>query len=253
MAVGMELGLQGKIALVTGGSRGIGRACVEALAREGATVILSYASNSQAADETAASVQAAGGQAEAVKFDVGDPNACKQAVDDVVKKHGGLHILINNAGISVDGLVMRFKDDDLHRSFHTNVFGPFYLARAAARPMMKARWGRIIMMGSVVGEMGNVGQAAYASTKAALDGMCKSIARELGSRGVTANVIAPGFIETDMTASMTEEMTKSLKDSIPSGEIGKPDDIANAVLYLASDAGRYVTGHVLNVNGGLYM
>ncbi len=249
----MELGLQGKVALVTGGSRGIGRACVVALAREGVHVVLSYASNAQAAEDTVAAAKEAGGQAEAVAFNVGDPAAGKNAVDEIVKKHGGLHILVNNAGISIDGLIMRFKDDDLTRSFETNVFGPFYLARAAARPMMKARWGRIIMMGSVVGEMGNVGQSAYASTKAALGGMCKSLARELGSRGVTANVIAPGFIETDMTKSMTEEMSQALVANIPSGSMGHPDDIANAVLYLASDAARYVTGHVLNVNGGLYM
>ena len=249
----MDLGLKGKVALVTGGSRGIGRACVEALAREGAHVTLSYASNAQAAADTVAAVQAAGGQAEAVQFDVGDADACKRAVDDVVKKHGGLHILVNNAGISIDGLVMRFKDADLIKSFETNVFGAFYLARAAARPMMKARWGRVIMMGSVVGESGNVGQAAYAATKAALDGMAKSLAKELGSRGITANVIAPGYIETDMTKSMNEDMTKLLLSSIPSGSIGKPDDIANAVLYLASEGAGYVTGQVLNINGGLYM
>ena len=253
MAVGMELGLKGKVALVTGGSRGIGRACVEALAAQGVTVVFSYASNAQAAQQTVAAVTAANGKAEAVQFDVGDADACKHAVDNIVKTHGALHILVNNAGISVDGLVMRFKDEDLTRSFQTNVFGPFFLARAAARPMMKARWGRIIMMGSVVGESGNVGQAAYAATKAALDGMCKSLAKELGSRGITANVVAPGYIETDMTKSMNDEMTKALLANIPSGSIGKPTDIANAVLYLASDAGGYVTGHVLNVNGGLYM
>ena len=249
----MDLGLKGKIALVTGGSRGIGRACVEALAREGAHVTLSYASNAQAAEDTVAAVKAAGGQAEAVQFDVGNPDACKEAVDNIVKTHGGLHILVNNAGISIDGLIMRFKDADLVKSFETNVFGSFYLARAAARPMMKARWGRVIMMGSVVGESGNVGQAAYAATKAALDGMAKSLGKELGSRGITANVIAPGYIETDMTKSMNEEMTKVLLSSIPSGSIGKPDDIANAVLYLASEGAGYVTGQVLNVNGGLYM
>ncbi|MEO1338190.1 MAG: 3-oxoacyl-ACP reductase family protein [Myxococcota bacterium] len=253
MAEAMELGLKGKVALVTGGSRGIGRACVVALAREGAHVTFSYASNAKAAEETIEAVKAVGGEAEAMQFDVQDAAACKQAVDSIVKKHGGLHVLVNNAGVSIDGLIMRFKDEDLTRSFQTNVFGPFYLARAAARPMMKARWGRIIMLGSVVGEMGNVGQAAYAATKAALDGMSKSLAKELGSRGVTANVIAPGFIETDMTKSMSEDMMKALLSSIPSGEMGRGDDIANAVLYLASDAGRYVTGHVLNVNGGLYM
>jgi 3-oxoacyl-[acyl-carrier protein] reductase len=148
---------------------------------------------------------------------------------------------------------LRYRDEDLDRVFRTNVYGAFFAARAAARAMMKARWGRIIMMGSVVGEMGNIGQVAYAGTKAALEGMAKSIARELASRGITANVIAPGFIETDMTKGMPEEAKTGLLASIPVGEIGKPEDVADAVCFLASERGRYITGQVLNVNGGLYM
>lgn len=249
----MQTGLNGKIALVTGGSRGIGRACCLALAKEGADVTFTYGSNEEAAQQTVAAIEAAGGTAAAVKFDVGDPDAGKAAITDLVKAKGGLHVLVNNAGVSIDGLLMRYKDADLEKIFRTNVHGPFFLARAAARHMMKAKWGRIIMMGSVVGEMGNVGQAAYASTKAALDGMAKSMARELASRNITCNVVAPGFIGTDMTEALPEDVKAAMLQNIPLGEMGAAEDVANAVVYLASDAGRYVTGHVLHVNGGMYM
>lgn len=246
----MDLGLDGKVALVTGGSRGIGRACVVALARERAKVVFTYAGNVKAAEET---VAATDGKAVAIQSDVSDPEGAKALIDEVVKTQGGLHVLVNNAGISLDGLLMRYKDEDLQRSFATNVFGAFYLCRAAARPMMKARSGRIIMMGSVVGASGNVGQTVYAGTKAALDGMAKSLAKELASRNITANVIAPGFIQTDMTNEMSEDAKKALVEMVPSGELGKVEDIADAVCYLASDSARYVTGQVLHVNGGLYM
>lgn len=245
--------LEGKIALVTGGSRGIGRAVAVKLAGAGAKVVISYASNEDAANETLALIEAAGGSGAAMKFDVGDSDAVKDAVKTITKEQGGLHILVANAGISIDGLVMRFSDDDLDRMFRTNVFGAYYCARAAARPMMKAKWGRILLMGSVVGEAGNGGQSAYASTKSALDGMAKSLAKELASRGVTANVIAPGYIDTDMTSSMPEEARAALLNVIPLGQVGAPDDIAEAALFLASDRGRYITGQVLNVNGGMYM
>jgi 3-oxoacyl-[acyl-carrier protein] reductase len=249
----MHTGLEGKIALVTGGSRGLGRATSIALANEGVDVTFTYGSNESAAAETVAIIEAAGGTAQAVRFDVGDSAACKAAVSDLVKAKGALHILVNNAGVSIDGLLMRYKDEDLEKSFRTNVYGPFYLARAAARPMMKAKWGRIIMMGSVVGESGNGGQAAYAATKAALDGMAKSMARELASRGITTNVVAPGFIGTDMTAGLPDEVKSAMLTNIPLGKMGDPEDIANAVTFLASDAAKYITGHVLNVNGGMYM
>ena len=249
----MDLGLSQKVALVTGGSRGIGRATAVALAAEGADVVISYTSNEEAAQSTVEAIRAAGGKADMKRFDVGDPAACKQAVDEIVAEKGGLHVLVNNAGVSIDGLLVRYKDEDLERIFRTNVFGSFYLARAAARPMMKARFGRIIMMGSVVGAMGNTGQAAYSATKSALDGMAKSMAKELASRNITVNVIAPGFIATDMTSTMNEEMKKALLASIPSGEMGRGEDIADAVLFLSSDRARYITGHVLHVNGGLYM
>lgn len=249
----MDTGLKGKIALVTGGSRGIGRATCIALAQEGVDVTFTYGNNEDAAQQTIAAIEAVGGQASAVRFDVGDPEACKAAVNDLVKAKGALHILVNNAGVSIDGLLMRYKDEDLEEIFRTNVHGPFFLARAAARPMMKAKWGRIIMMGSVVGEMGNTGQAAYAATKSALSGMAKSMARELASRNITANVIAPGFIGTDMTDSLPDEVKTAMLTAIPLGKMGEAEDIAQAVTFLASDAAKYITGHVLNVNGGMYM
>lgn len=245
--------MEGRIALVTGGSRGIGRACAIGLAKAGADVTISYTSNEAAAQETVALIQSTGGKAAMRKFDVADSEACQEAVEAIAKDKGGLHILVNNAGVSIDGLLMRYKDEDLEKIFRTNVFGAFYLARAASRPMMKARWGRIVMMGSVVGEMGNTGQTAYAGTKAALDGMAKSLARELASRNITTNVVAPGFINTDMTRALPEAAQKALLEQIPLGAMGAAEDIANAVVFLCSDNAKYITGQVLGVNGGLYM
>lgn len=249
----MDLGLAGKIALVTGGSRGIGRATALALGRAGATVAISYVSNEAAAKETVSAIEAAGGKARALRFDVADAGATKEAIDGLVKELGGLHVLVANAGVAIDGLVMRMKDEDFDKIMRTNVYGAFYCARAASRTMLKAKWGRIITLGSVVGEMGNTGQAAYAASKAALEGLTKSLAKELASRGVTANVVSPGFIDTDMTRSMSEDMKKLLESSIPLGGVGKPEDVADAILFLASERARYITGQVLDVNGGLYM
>ena len=249
----MDLELKGKVALVTGGSRGIGRAIATALAREGADVTLTYGARADAAEETVSAIEAAGGSASAVGFDVKDPAACKAAVDDIAKTKGGLHILVNNAGVAIDNLLMRFKDEDLDTIFRTNVFGPFALSRAVTRPMMKSRWGRIINLGSVVGEMGNSGQTAYAATKAALDGLSKSLARELASRNITCNVVAPGFIGTDMTQDLPEEAKTKMLEAIPLGAMGTPEDVADAVCFLASDRAKYITGHVLHVNGGMYM
>ncbi len=245
--------LEGRVALVTGGSRGIGAACALALADAGANVVISYGSNADAAKDTVGRIEAAGGKASAVQFDVKDPDAAKAAVAEIVKSQGGLHVLVANAGISIDGLMMRVKDDDLEKLYRTNVFGAFYCARAASRPMMKAKWGRIIFMGSVVGETGNAGQSAYAGTKAALEGMAKSIARELASRSVTANVVTPGFIATDMTNAMPDAAKDATVAAIPMGRIGDPEDIAEAVRFLASDRAKYITGQVLGVNGGMYM
>jgi len=243
----------GRVALVTGASRGIGRACAEALAEQGATVIVNYVKGEAAAREVADAIAAKGGKAEIAGFDVADSKAVDAAVDDVAKRHGKVDILVANAGISIDGLLLRLKDEDLDRLFATNVRGAIACARACSRGMMRARWGRIVFMSSVVGEMGNVGQTAYAASKAALMGAAKSIAREYASRNVTCNVVSPGFIDTDMTATMTPEMKEQLGKVIPLGRTGTAKDVATACLYLASEEAGYVTGQVLSVNGGMHM
>ena len=243
----------GRVALVTGASRGIGRACAEALAEQGATVIVNYVKGESAAREVADAITAKGGKAEISGFDVADSKAVDTAVDDIAKRHGKIDILVANAGISIDGLLLRLKDDDLDKLWATNVRGAIACARACSRGMMRARWGRIVFMGSVVGEMGNVGQTGYAATKAALMGAAKSIAREYASRNVTCNVVAPGYIDTDMTATMTPEMKEQLGKIIPLGRTGSAKDVATACLYLASEEAGYVTGQVLSVNGGMHM
>ena len=244
--------LDGKVALVTGGSRGIGRACCEALAEHGATVVVNYVKGEAAAKEVADAIVAKGGKAEILGFDVADPKASEAAIEDVVKRHGKLDILVANAGISIDGLLLRMKDDDLDRLFQVNVKGSLACARASVRSMMRAKTGRIIFMSSVVGEMGNVGQTAYAASKAALIGAARSIAREYASRNITVNVVAPGFIDTDMTHTMTDAMKEQLVKIIPLGRTGTAKDIAAATLYLASDEAAYVTGQVIRVNGGMH-
>jgi 3-oxoacyl-[acyl-carrier protein] reductase len=245
--------LDGKVALVTGGSRGIGRACSEALAEQGATVVVNYVKGEAAAREVADAIKAKGGTAEIVGFDVADSAATEAAMGEVIKRHGRLDVLVASAGISIDGLLLRLKDEDLTRLFDVNVKGTLTCARVATKQMMRAKTGRVIFLSSVVGEMGNVGQTGYAATKAALIGAAKSIAREFASRSITVNVIAPGFIETDMTAGMTEEMKKQLTGMIPLGRIGATREIAAACVYLASDEAAYVTGQVLRVNGGMYV
>ena len=245
--------LDGKIALVTGGSRGIGKACSEALAAQGATVIVNYVKGEAAARAVAEGIVARGGKADVSGFDVADSKAVDGAIDELVKKYGKLEILVANAGIAIDGLLLRLKDEDLEKLFATNVRGAIACARAASRSMMRARWGRIVFMSSVVGEMGNVGQTAYAATKAALIGVAKSIAREYASRNVTANVVAPGYIDTDMTSNMTAEMKEQLTKIVPLGRTGTAADIAAACVYLASEEAGYVTGQVLRVNGGMYV
>lgn len=243
----------GKVALVTGGSRGIGRAICLELGKRGATVVLSYAGNEAAATETVQSLTGLGTKAQAIKFDVADTSACSAAVEQVIKEHGRLDVLVNNAGVAIDGLVMRFKDDDWDRTLDTNLKGAFALIRAASRPMMKQRGGVIINVASVVGEMGNAGQAAYAASKAGLIGLTKSVARELASRKVRVNCVTPGFITTDMTAALTPELKEQMTAAIPLARIGNPDEVAAAVAFLASDAASYITGEVLKVNGGMYM
>jgi 3-oxoacyl-[acyl-carrier protein] reductase len=245
---------KGKTALVTGASRGIGRAIALALARGGANVALNYAGNEAAAAEALRLVQEAGApKAKLYKFDVADPAACAAAVEAVVAELGSLDVLVNNAGIAIDQLVMRLKDDDWNRTLSVNLTGNFNLIRAAARPMMKARRGAIVNVTSVIGEMGNAGQAAYAAAKAGQIGLTKSVARELASRNIRVNAVAPGYVETDMTSGLPEAAKTKMMELIPLARLGAAEDVANAVAFLASDQASYVTGEVLRVNGGMYM
>jgi 3-oxoacyl-[acyl-carrier protein] reductase len=245
--------LTDKVALVTGGSRGIGRACCEALAEHGATVIVNYVKGEALAKEVADAIKAKGGKAEIAGFDVADTKAAESAIEEIAKRHKRLDVLVANAGISIDGLLIRLREEDVDRLFQVNVKGSLACAKAATKVMMRARTGRVIFMSSVVGEMGNVGQTAYAASKAAVIGAAKSMAREFASRSVTVNVVAPGFIDTDMTSSMTDEMKETLVKVIPLGRTGTAREIAGACVYLASDEAAYVTGQVLRVNGGMYV
>ncbi len=250
-----DTALAGKVALVTGGSRGIGRSIAIALGRRGARVIVNYASREDAARETAAAVEAAGGQAVIAGFDVANSAAVTEAIKALGKEHGGLDILVNNAGVAVNGLLMRFSDEQWAKTLQTNLAGAFHTVRAAATLLLKAKdSGRIINITSVVGEMGNGGQAAYAASKAGLIGFTLATARELASRGVTSNAISPGYIETDMTASELPEAARAkLIDQIPLGKIGSPDAIGDAAAFLAGPEAAYITGQVLRVNGGMLM
>lgn len=242
-----------KVALVTGGSRGIGRAIALELARRGAHVVISYAGNEAAAADTVKAIGDAGGKAKAVRFDVADTEACSKAVEEIVKELGGLHVLVNNAGVAIDGLLMRFKDEDWDKTLDTNLKGAFALMRAASRPMMKQRGGAIVNVSSIVGEMGNAGQSAYAASKAGLIGLTKSIARELASRNIRVNAVTPGFITTDMTAALSAELKEKMAAQIPLSRIGNAEEVASAVAFLSSDSASYITGEVLKVNGGMYM
>jgi 3-oxoacyl-[acyl-carrier protein] reductase len=240
--------LDAKVALVTGASRGIGRAIAQTLASQGAKVVAAYASQEAAARELLES----GGAAEVVQLDVSDTARVDEVVADVAKRYGRLDILVANAGVSIDGLLMRLKDEDLDRMLAVNLRGAMACARAAIKTMVRARTGRVVFVSSVIGEMGNVGQTGYAATKAALLGVTKSLAREVGSRSITVNAVAPGFIETDMTASIQGDLRTAVQKQIPLGRIGSPKDVAAAVAFLCSDEAGYVTGHVMRVNGGMY-
>jgi 3-oxoacyl-[acyl-carrier protein] reductase len=242
--------LKGHVALVTGASRGIGAAIARELAGRGA-VVVGTATTDEGAAKVDAVLQPLGGRG--IRLDVNDAAGVEAAVDAIVKQHGGLQVLVNNAGITRDMLAMRLKDDDWDAVLDTNLKAVFRLSRAVMRTMMKQRYGRIVSITSVVGASGNAGQANYAAAKAGVAGMTRALARELGSRGITVNCVAPGFIETDMTGKLPEEQQKALLGQIPLGKLGRPDDVAHAVAYLASPQAGYVTGQELHVNGGMYM
>jgi 3-oxoacyl-[acyl-carrier protein] reductase len=243
--------LTNKVALVTGASRGIGRAIAARLAAQGAIVVC--AARGDNARATASEISAAGGKAEAIALDVTDDGALAKAPSEIVEKHGRLDVVVSNAGITRDQLLMRMKRDDWDAVIATNLTATFTLAQAAIRPMLKQRGGRIIAIGSVVGEIGNAGQVNYAASKAGLIGLAKALAREVASRGITVNVITPGMIDTDMTRAISEKAQVDWASQIPLGRLGTPDDVAAAACYLASDEAAYITGHVLAVNGGMNM
>lgn len=241
------------VALVTGGSRGIGRAICVRLARMGMRVGINYVLRPEAAEETLELVRAAGGDGFFVPFNVADAAAVQEGIKGVLEAHQRIDILVNNAGVVRDGLLARMKDEDWDSVLETNLKGTFLCTRAVMRPMVKQKWGRIVNISSVIGCTGNAGQANYSAAKAGLIGLTKSMARELAGRGITVNCVAPGYIATDMTASLTEELQQLLLGQIPLGVLGTPEDVAAAVAFLASEDSAYITGQTLHVNGGMYM
>jgi len=245
--------LAGKVALVTGGSRGIGRATAAVLAEQGAHVVLTYVGNEAAAAEAVGAIEGAGGKAEAARLDSADAEACDKTVSEIAKRLGRLDVLVCNAGISIDALVLRLRDDDFERVLSVNLKGAVACARAAIKVMMRAKAGRIVFISSVVGEMGNAGQTAYAASKAALLGVTKSLAREYATRGITVNAVTPGYVDTDMTSALSQEVREKMLVGVPLGRTATAREIGAAVAYLASDEAGYVTGHALRVNGGMYM
>lgn len=245
--------LDEKVAIVTGSSRGIGRAVALKLAEHGANVAVNYSGSAAAAQEVVDAIRAKGRQAIAVQADVSNPEEVEKLIKTTLDTFGKIDILINNAGITRDGLLMRMKEADWDAVLDTNLKGVYLCTKAVLRPMMKQRQGSIINITSVIGLTGNAGQANYAAAKAGIIGFTKSIAQEIGSRGITVNAIAPGFIETDMTANLGEEVSKGLMTKIPLERLGSPEDIAGAAVFLASPDARYITGQTLNVDGGMVM
>ena len=247
------MSLDGKIAVVTGGGRGIGQAVSLRLAGLGAKVIVNYVNRAEPALETVARIEAAGGKARALQFDVADSQAVQEALSNLATDEGRIDILVNNAGITRDGLLIKMTEEAWDVVLDTNLKGAFNCIKAVSRLMMKQRWGRIVNISSVIGYAGNAGQVNYASAKAGLIGLTKSVARELASRGITVNAVAPGYIETEMTGTLSEEVTARIMAGIPLARLGKPEDVAAAVAYLVADEASYVTGQCLHVNGGMYM
>ena len=245
--------LKNKIALITGAGRGIGRAIAIALAKEGAEVVINYNGSEERAKEVKQTIEENGGKASIYKCNVSDFVACEAMIKDIVKEYGHLDILVNNAGITKDGLIMKMKEEDFDSVLNVNLKGTFNTIRHSARQMLKQRSGKIINISSVSGILGNVGQAKYAASKAGVIGLTKTMARELGSRGITVNAIAPGFVDTEMTEVLSEEIRENACKQIILGRFGKPEDIANTAVFLASDIADYITGQVFSVDGGLYV
>ncbi|ACK42224.1 MULTISPECIES: 3-oxoacyl-[acyl-carrier-protein] reductase [Dictyoglomus] len=243
--------LKDRVALVTGGSRGIGRAIVLSFAKEGAKVLINYKGNEKAAMETLEEVKKIGGEGEVFKADVSIEEEVDKMFNFVLEKWGRLDILVNNAGITRDNLLIRMKSEEWDQVINTNLKGVFYCTRSAVKIMLKQRYGRIINISSVIGLRGNIGQANYAAAKAGIIGFTKAVAKEVASRGITVNAVAPGFILTDMTEVLSEEMKKKALEEIPMGRFGDPKDVASAVKFLASDEAGYITGVVLSIDGGL--
>ena len=245
--------LEGKTALVTGASRGIGRAIALRLAAEGADVAVNFAGSSAKAEEVKEAIIKMGRKAVAIQADVKDVSSVASMVEEVKKTFGRIDILVNNAGVTRDGLLMRMKDEDWETVIDTNLRGVFQCTKAVSKIMMKQRYGRIVNMASVVGLVGNAGQANYAASKAGVIGFSKLVARELASRGITVNMVAPGCIDTDMTAVLSDKVREAMLADIPLARVGKPEDVANAVAFLVSDEAAYITGQVINVDGGMVM
>lgn len=243
--------LKNKIALITGAGRGIGRAIAIALGKEGAEVVINYNGSEERAKEVKQTIEENGGKASIYKCNVSDFVACEAMIKDIVKEYGHLDILVNNAGITKDGLIMKMKEEDFDSVLNVNLKGTFNTIRHSARQMLKQRSGKIINISSVSGILGNVGQANYAASKAGVIGLTKTMARELGSRGITVNAIAPGFVDTEMTEVLSEEIRENACKQIILGRFGKPEDIANTAVFLASDKADYITGQVISVDGGM--
>ena len=244
---------EGRVAIVTGGGRGIGRTVAVRLAEEGAKVAISYRSDDAAAEEAAEAVRAAGAACEVFKGDVASPEDVQALFKGVADAFGRLDILVNNAGITRDNLMMRMKDDEFDDVLRTNLGGTYLCTRAALRPMIRARWGRIVNVSSVVGLVGNAGQANYAASKAGIIGLTKSVAREVAQRGITANVVAPGYVETELTGSLPENVKEAIRTQVPIGRFGEAGEVAEVVAFLVGEAAGYVTGQTIAVDGGITM